>query len=1217
MSNAIHSEIVELILTIDKFEKQITEANDSVNVLKRAIETPVKLAIDISATVSAMVQAKTAISDYRKEVEETDKAIQKMLLHQQQQVVLKRDGSANGGKVIGFSKSTGASAASEYAQAYKQQLDMDAAVTESRIASAKKVAGEELTLGRFKAAEYAQAYKQQLQWEQNLLSIERERALLAKSTVGYSFGNTLLSGKTGALATGAASASFLVGANNLGAMFYMMERMSYATGIGQQQLGVFAEKLGLVKMAGEGAEASIAAFGRGAMALGGILATLAAPIATMVAGNKLNQHLAEMSTLLADTTVKGEAFSGMMNEATASAVKLSGQFNTGIVDVVDGFKLALSTGIDASQMERFTEIALQMGKGLGASLTQSVSILTTFRDAFAGTVEDTLGYSDVLFNAINVGKFNIEQLNANIGRVAVTAAEAGVGFKDMMAALATLNRVGMTTSQAITSLNQMIVSIVNPSAKAQKTFDALGIAYGSAALKGRSLISVIDEIKSKVGNNNDLYGDLFSEERARRGAIGLAANPNLHETNRAEMEKTGTASVAAARAMDTFSTHMSQIFTTMWSVIQAIGSDLLNIAKDIFFPGGAMGKDTMAEIAVGMEVVGVVIKEIGIALLGVVGTAYNLLKVFTSIFSSIGYAMQGEFTKAFNVVSSSLSDLGAGIANSLLAMFKTVGVSADRANAYLKPTEKAVENLGKESEATSAKVTGISNAFMEMDIVSDHTATKIEKKFEKAREKLEEVRVAAIKAKIAMETPDVSAAEAPNEFSKLPGVKDSWQFSRYKGDIAWADDIQRRMNAFKDTDSTALWADLVRQREEAMVQITKSHKSLMDLVDKQRDEWAKKKKEASIAAKEDAAGVGVKQAKDAYGGFAFKDASTPDSVLAVTSTLDKLLALREKIVDHDLPKLEKMTVVQLQDRVGILYDQLSEAAKAFNSVNASAKDMDKLSYEKAINQVEQQRKDILKDISDTETQLQKAKDIAYAKEYNAALKLYNVKTSFYDKELAKIDAVIKAYDTFINGVQDKKLDLNMDRRGAGYAERAYRDTINNGIRDAGNMSDPKEALNRLKDIEKLVEKFVSAAKANGDTERGLREAQDFYDAVEKIAEAARTKEYNAKSITMDRKTKNENDLKTSMADNPVAQASFQYADKLVKEALDTAAKHGLSVSGDLVSDVEIKDININVPIESMRNAIIATVKVEMAKIYDDLAKKNPAPNVNSGAVGDL
>lgn len=1247
MSSAIHSEVVELVLSIDRFEKQIKVANDTLNTLQQTAAIPLQIKVNAHDTVIAMLQAQETVVNYRKEVEATDRAIQQMMAHQQRQVTFKRDGK---GSVTGFGEYTPdqrTNNAARYATAYKEQLNWETKLSETQAARSNSMTkyesiALEWALKKQKAerdaldalVKQADAEKNKIRQQelsdqltqriaiheygvlQTMLAQTRAaEAAAIKKTAAYGVGNTIVNGKVGALATAAASGSFLVGANNLGGMFYMMERMSYATGIGQKKLGEFAQSLGLVKLEGEGAEASIAKFGLNVMKLGGVVAGLAVPIATMFAGNKLNTHLAEMSTLLADATVKGEEFDSMLNKTTASAVKLAGQFGTGVTEVVDGFKLALSTGIDADQLERFTEVALTMGKGLGASLSQSVSILTTFKDAFAGTVEATVGYSDVLFNAINVGKFNVEQLNANIGRVAVTAAEAGVSFKDMMAALATLNRVGMSTSQAITSLNQMIVSIVNPSDKAKKAMDSLGIAYGAAALKGRSLTAVIADIKAKIGSNNDMYGEIFSEERARRGAIGLAANPGLMTSNRAEMEKQGTAAIAAARAMDTFSAQMGKIWSTISSVIQAVGSDLLNIAKDIFFPSGAMGKDTLATIAVTMEVIGVAIKEVGIVLLGVVGVAWNLLKVLGSIAVSLVHLFSGEFTKAATVVGDALYDLGVGIGNSVKAMFTTVNESADRSFEYLRKTGEEVAKVGDASDKTADKVKGISNAFGEMDVVSDTTATKIEAKFEKARAKLEEVRVAALKAKIAMETPDVSSEEAPDEFSKLPGVRGTYTFAKYRQSAKDVQDIQKRMNAFGDGDKTQAWADLVKEREEAVLRLQESHKKLMDLVDKQREEWAKKKKEDNIAKKEEAQGIGAKQAKDMYGGFQFKEESSPDSILNVTAALDKLLALREKIISSDMPKLEAMTVSQLQGRLGTLTDQLSEAAKAYNLINANAKDMDKASYAKAMLQVEQQRKDIIKDIDDTEKQLAKTKAQEYRKEYDAALKLYNVKMSFYDKEIAKIELVIRAYDNIINNTKEKRLELNVERRGAGYAERMYRDSISTGLRDVRSMDDPKEAANKLKDIEKLIEKFLDAAKANNDGSRGAREAEDFYAVVEKIAEANRTKEINAQTKMYNVKDKAKTDLETSMQDNPVAQAAFARADQLVKAALDTAAKHGLSVSGDLVSEVNIDGIDVNLPVADMRNAIIATVKIEMKKVFDDIAKNNPKPNEASTAAG--
>ena len=64
---------------------------------------------------------------------------------------------------------------------------------------------------------------------------------------------------------------------------------------------------------------------------------------------------------------------------------------------------------------------------------------------------------------------------ASTRRAASTAASAGVGLDELGAALATLTRAGVQTENAVTAVNQIILSFLKPSAEATKYARELGM----------------------------------------------------------------------------------------------------------------------------------------------------------------------------------------------------------------------------------------------------------------------------------------------------------------------------------------------------------------------------------------------------------------------------------------------------------------------------------------------------------------------------------------------------------------------------------------------------------------------------------------------------------------------------------------------------------------------------------------------------------------------
>ena len=67
--------------------------------------------------------------------------------------------------------------------------------------------------------------------------------------------------------------------------------------------------------------------------------------------------------------------------------------------------------------------------------------------------------------------------------VASTAASAGVGLDELGASLAVLTRNGVKTENAVTAVNQIILSFLKPSADASKYARELGFEMSSATLK--------------------------------------------------------------------------------------------------------------------------------------------------------------------------------------------------------------------------------------------------------------------------------------------------------------------------------------------------------------------------------------------------------------------------------------------------------------------------------------------------------------------------------------------------------------------------------------------------------------------------------------------------------------------------------------------------------------------------------------------------------------
>lgn len=297
-------------------------------------------------------------------------------------------------------------------------------------------------------------------------------------------------------------------------------------------------------------------------------------------GKELNQALASMSTLLTPTINGFDGLSIAMDAAAKSAINVSNRFGVDVVDVVKSFKDALSSGVDAKDLERFGMATGVLATALGEDIGKTTGLLTSFKDNYNLTITEMLSLSDKLFNVVDVGKVNVSQMNNTLGRVIPIAQSAGISINDMLGSFAALTR-GMSTNQAVTALGNTISQIISPSEKAKKAMDALGIAYGDAAFKSRTLAEVWQEILDKTGGRGDLLAQMFPEMQANRGISFLTRHVSLVKETTNAVKEQNTAVIASLRAQDTLFDNLGKKITSVANSFKKSGSDLGNLLNDV------------------------------------------------------------------------------------------------------------------------------------------------------------------------------------------------------------------------------------------------------------------------------------------------------------------------------------------------------------------------------------------------------------------------------------------------------------------------------------------------------------------------------------------------------------------------------------------------------------------------------------------------------------
>jgi len=1238
-SNAIYSEVIALELNLSSYEDNIKAANSAFENLIKNMKSGMtslkeSLKISMDGGVAAIDNAIRIEQQYNTQIK-----LGNDLIRERRKLLAAADNKA-------FIDLYGAKTnTSDFLAKQRQDRYVMEAQYESQIQAAtiKKFETEQLLL--VNREKQNAAIREQLKLMNDAIAVEKksaEAAALAQRNSVQGRVGSLLSGSTvGSGLMGLSSIAFMTGSAGIGGSIYMLERMTYAMGIGRQKLSEFIADWPILQSVISGANTALGIFGESMVGFGAAIAAVAGPITAMIAGNKLDKAVADMSTLLADINIKGSAFTRMMNDAASAAARLSESFDMNIVDTVKGFKVALSTGISADNLEQFGTIAATVAKSVGTSFDDAVGILTTFKDAYGLNTKAMAESSDILFNAINIGKFQVDDLKQNIGRVAVSASEAGVELKDMMAGLVVLSRIGLSTSQSITSLNRMIQGIINPTAEAKKHFDALGLATGIAAFKTQTLMQYMAQLRVVTGGNAEVMAKLFTTEQGRRGALGITTNAALSEQAVEGMQAVGTATEAANRAMNTFGQNFSKIFTAVWDVVQEIGRDLLQTANAVFFGNGPLSTDNLSSIKLIIEEVGIAFKLVGQIVITIAAAIYHALNMVVSTLTAIGALAGGEVKAAWRMFHDAASSAGKGAINAFSSLAESLNASQRRivelTNGTKQFTDDGVKPL---KDSVNEVIPMFSEEFTK-------ALGKVEKKgksvFDEMIEAIHKTRVELAKLNFDSEykpTPIGSTAPSKSYIemdNRLAAARAHAEAKFNSIDSPYKNDPERKATMISGFISKELgrteeeWLAVMASAKKATEATYKETKAREEATNK-IEAWNKyvdkiglpdakiyeevqtgsknrPSDNAVLATLEDAlflAGVsvngkgiatkGVRSVKETSGGEEswMKDVSTsigyvtnPKQVTTRDMTLkEQLGAARDaKAVVNALQILDSMPI-------GISIIPNKAAFEDTVEVIESTYKKAQVNYDKSVSE-------------------------GYKKEVEAAIKLYNTKMQFYSKEEERLNTEILLYDKLTQTIKQQIFDRNAKARGPEYEFRQARDAANSGLTQAAKAKTDGEFKLAVENIKTQVDRMISGGNATGGSyiNQAIKDANEIQSKLLKLLEGRKGTDTKEQTDISDLERMARAALNTSIKDNPVGQAAIAAATVVLKESVLEAAKHGIGVTGDLKQDIKVP-VNVNLDVNEFKQIVQSWFKISMTQYFNDVKKgANDRPDTKQDPVG--
>lgn len=303
-------------------------------------------------------------------------------------------------------------------------------------------------------------------------------------------------------------------------------------------------------------------------------------------------RMAEVSTLVDTTTFNIELLAGRLRE-------LSSEFGSPATQQAAAAYQVISAGAgSATEAIELLDAANRLAIGGVTDVATAADGLTSVLNAYGMEAADAADVSDVLFVGMRAGKTTIGELSSTLGRVAPLAAQAGVGFDELVASIAALTKGGISTNEAVTGTRAILAAIVRPSSEAAQAAERLGIQFNAAALESQGLAGFMDNLVTATGGSTKQLAQFFGGVEALVPVLALAGQAGVDMTAILEdMEARGGATADAFEKMtNTFEFQSNRVREGLTNALSELGDTILTVLT----PAMRFLADNMTEITQGI-----------------------------------------------------------------------------------------------------------------------------------------------------------------------------------------------------------------------------------------------------------------------------------------------------------------------------------------------------------------------------------------------------------------------------------------------------------------------------------------------------------------------------------------------------------------------------------------------------------------------------------------
>jgi TP901 family phage tail tape measure protein len=190
--------------------------------------------------------------------------------------------------------------------------------------------------------------------------------------------------------------------------------------------------------------------------------------------------------------------------------------------------LLAQAGYSVGEISQSMKGIISLAQATGTDLGKSVDVVTSVLSVFNKGAGETAQVANQLTEALNRSKLDINKMALGIQYAGNIAADSGVSFEELTAALGAMANAGIRSGSTLgTGTRQMLLDLQKPSEKLQARLTDLGLSLDQVNSRSQGLVGVLENLK----NAGFTTGDAFKTFEVRGAAAFAALSGNMEDFN--------------------------------------------------------------------------------------------------------------------------------------------------------------------------------------------------------------------------------------------------------------------------------------------------------------------------------------------------------------------------------------------------------------------------------------------------------------------------------------------------------------------------------------------------------------------------------------------------------------------------------------------------------------------------------------------------------------